>query len=150
MWPSLVTQNGAFAVFMFRLSAMLYSKGKLGWALSMLLFKMNIFISGCEIWPTAKIGAGLILMHPVGVVIASVTIGEDVQIFQCVTLGRRNKFDNTQEYPTIGDNSCIYAGAVILGGVKIGKNCQIGANTVVNFDVPDNAKVVPAKSRIIA
>lgn len=90
----------------------------------------------------------LVLKHPVGIVIGEgVIIGRDVTIFQNVTLGRGNKNINT--YPQIGDGTVIYSGAVILGGIRVGNNCTIGANAVVTKDVPDNAVAVGVPARCI-
>ena len=69
-----------------------------------------------------------------------------------MTLGKRDSFyrmsDNmNREFPEIGDNVIIYAGAVIVGNIKIGNNVIVAANAVVTTDVPDNSIVggVPAK-----
>ena len=54
-----------------------------------------------------------------------------------------------KHFPIIGDNVIIYAGACIVGGIKIGNNAIIGANAVVTKDVPDNAIVVGNPAKII-
>lgn len=93
---------------------------------------------GCYISPLAKIGKGLGLPHPVGIVIGDgVVIGEDVTIYQHVTLGRAKH--QIAEYPHIEDGAVIYSGAVILGPVTIGKGAIIGANSVVTKDVPPHS-----------
>lgn len=80
----------------------------------------------------------LVLRHPVGIIIGEgVRLGKNVIIFQNVTLGRSDT--HIIAYPNIGDNTIIYSGAVILGNVKVGNNCIIGANAVVTKDVPDNS-----------
>lgn len=90
------------------------------------------------------------LVHPVGVVIsAQATIGKNCRIWQNVTIGAKD-VDNCGKsihYPTIGDNVLIYAGAVVIGPIKVGNNAIIGANAVVLSDVPENAIVagIPAK-----
>ena len=72
--------------------------------------------------------------HPVGIVIAeTATIGNNCKIFQNVTIGA-----NAGLYPVIEDNVTIYANAVIIGDVHIGKNAVIGAGSVVLHDVPEN------------
>ncbi|MBR0445885.1 MAG: hypothetical protein IIX23_01180 [Oscillospiraceae bacterium] len=60
----------------------------------------------------------------------------------------RKKVDGN-DIPIIGDNVTVYAGAIIVGGIKIGKNATIGAGAVVTKDVPDNATVVGAPMRVI-
>lgn len=92
--------------------------------------------------PTAKIGRSICLPHPTGIVIGEgAVIGDDVTIYQHVTIGRRRKSDAS--YPAIGDGSTIYAGAVIIGPIVIGPGSVIGANTVV-------AKSVPAQTVVSA
>ena len=91
----------------------------------------------------------LILPHPVGIVIGEgVVIGKNVVIFQNVTLGRANTYVNA--YPSVGDNTIIYAGAVVLGDIKIGMNCIIGANAVVTKNIPDNSIAVGAPAKVIS
>lgn len=88
----------------------------------------------------------LILKHPTSIIIGEgAKIGKNVTIFQSVTIGRGDTY--VDEYPQIGDNTIIYSGAVILGGIKVGANCIIGANAVVIKDVPANSVAVgvPAK-----
>lgn len=84
-----------------------------------------------------------IFYHPIGIVISEhATIGRSNIIFQNVTIGIKDvKGYKRCEYPLIKDNCVICAGAVILGGIKIGSNCIIGANTIVTRDVPDNTLV---------
>lgn len=74
-------------------------------------------------------------------------IGKNCIIFHQVTIG--NDYRSLENVPTIGDNVIIYPGAKIVGKVHIGNNCEIGANTVVTYDIPDNAIVVCGEVRII-
>lgn len=108
--------------------------------------KHGLFISS-----KAKFSMSLDLKHPVGVVIGEgVKLGERVKIFQHVTLGGARLGDwQDGNYPEIGDDTVIFAGAVVVGKIKIGKNCVIGANAVVTKDVPDNATAVGIPARII-
>lgn len=86
----------------------------------------------------AKIGENLKFDHFMGIVIGEgVVIGDNCKIYQQVTLGQKGG-----EYPVVGDNVVIYAGAKVIGGVKIGNNALIGANAVVLHDVPDNSIAV--------
>lgn len=103
---------------------------------------------GVHLSSEAVIGTGLKLPHPTGIVIGSgVTIGNHVTIYQNVTLGRKDK--DADDYPTIGDGSIIYANAVVLGAVTIGRDCRVGANSVVIHDVPDGSTVVGAPARVV-
>jgi serine O-acetyltransferase len=77
-------------------------------------------------------------------------IGENVKIFQNVTLGGARSGDwRSKSYPVIGDDTTIFAGAVVIGRITVGRNCIIGANAVVTRDVPDNATAVGIPARII-
>lgn len=87
--------------------------------------------------------------HPTSVIIGEgVTLGENVTIYQNVTIGGGRRGDwQAGRYPSIGSGTTVFSGAAIIGPIKIGRNCVIGANAVVNTDVPDNhtAAGVPAK-----
>lgn len=107
---------------------------------------------GVFLSPECFYGINFRIKHPVGVVIGSgVKIGDNVTIFQNVTLGGRRMGDGGGEkYPSIDDGSVIFAGAVILGDVKVGKHCTVGANAVVLLDVPNGSTVVGVPARIIS
>ena len=106
---------------------------------------------GIEIERGVKIGGGLRLPHLSGIIIhGTAIIGEDVTIFQQVTIGV-NEHDRYKEKraATIGKNVYIGAGAKIIGNVHIGDNVRIGANAVVCKDIPDNCTVVGSNKVII-
>lgn len=92
------------------------------------------------------------LRHPVGIIIGEgVKIGKNVIIYQNVTLGGARLGDGkANNYPSIDDGAVIFAGAVIVGKISIGKNCTIGANSVVTSDIPDNCTAVGVPARIIS
>ena len=98
-------------------------------------------MSSLEIERTMKVGPGLLIMHGNGTYVLAEAIGENCTIYQQVTIGKVE-----EDLPTIGNNVKIYAGAKILGRVRIGDNASIGANSVVLKDVPPNVTVlgVPA------
>jgi len=98
--------------------------------------------TGVEIHPAASIGAGLFIDHGSGVVIGETAeIGEDVTLYQGVTLGGTG-FASGKRHPTVEDNVTIGSGAKLLGPITIGHGAKIGANSVVIHDVPPNSTVV--------
>lgn len=102
---------------------------------------------GVYVAPGAQYEDDLLLTHPVGVVIGQgVVIGRRVTIYQGVTLGAAEIGPDGQ-YPQVEDDTVIYSGAAIIGPVKIGRNCVIGANSVVLSDVPANCVAVGAPAR---
>ena len=91
----------------------------------------------------------MFLDHGDGVVIGETTIiGNDVTIYQGVTLGGTGK-DIGKRHPTIGSNVTIGAGAKVLGPITIGNNVKIGAGSIVLKDVPDNCTVVGNPGRVV-
>jgi serine O-acetyltransferase len=106
-------------------------------------------LTGIEIHPGAKIGRRLFIDHGMGVVIGETSIvGDDVTLFQGVTLGGTGK-EHGKRHPTIEDNVVVGGGAKILGNIIVGKNCRIGAGSVVLRNVPDNSTVVGVPGHII-
>lgn len=106
-------------------------------------------ITGIEIHPAAKIGRRFFIDHGEGVVIGATTeIGDDVLIYQQVTLGGTGK-EHGKRHPTLGNNVIVGAGAKILGNINIGDYSRIGAGSVVVDDVPENSTVVGVPGRIV-
>jgi len=105
--------------------------------------------TGIEIHPGATIGRRLVIDHGTGVVIGETTeIGDDVLIYQGVTLGGTGK-DTGKRHPTIGNNVMISAGAKVLGPFKIGDNSRVAAGAVVLEEVPPNSTVVGVPARVV-
>jgi serine O-acetyltransferase len=99
-------------------------------------------LTGVEIHPSAQIGRGLFIDHGMGVVIGETAeIGEDVTLYQGVTLGGTG-FACGKRHPTVQDNVTIGSGAKLLGPITIGHGAKIGANAVVINDIPPNSTVV--------
>jgi serine O-acetyltransferase len=95
-------------------------------------------ILGCDI--SRKIPKGTIMPHPYGIIIHNgAVLGEGVVIMQQVTIGARNIDDKA---PVIENNVFIGAGAKVLGGIRIGHDCIIGANAVVTHDIPPDSTVI--------
>ncbi|NTU77945.1 MAG: serine acetyltransferase [Chloroflexales bacterium] len=99
---------------------------------------------GLEILIGADIGGGLYIAHPVGTVVSPRRIGRNCSIIAAVTIGMRNEW----EFPVIGDDVFIGAGARVLGGIKLGDGAVIGANAVVITDVPAGATAVGIPARV--
>jgi len=104
--------------------------------------QFNRFVTQIEIHPGASIGKGLFIDHGSGVVVGETTeIGDDVTLYQGVTLGGTGK-ETGKRHPTLGDNVIVGAGAKVLGSVTVGDNAKIGAGSVVVLDVPKDSTVV--------
>lgn len=103
-----------------------------------MLWRMNIRRFGLDILPSVSIGPGLFIPHPVGTVVVARGLGRNVCLNPNITIGPRT----TYEFPLIGNDVAIGAGARILGGIVIGDGAIIGANAVVIDDVPPGATIV--------
>jgi len=106
-------------------------------------------LTGIEIHPGAKIGKRFFIDHGMGVVIGETTeIGDDVTLYQGVTLGGTGK-ERGKRHPTLGNNVVVGTGAKVLGNIKVGDNVQIGANAVVVRDIPSDSTVVGVPGRVV-
>ena len=104
--------------------------------------------TGIEIHPGATIGRRLVIDHGMGVVIGETAeIGDDVLLYQCVTLGGTGK-DHGKRHPTIGNNVLIGSGAKVLGPFKVGDNSRIAAGAVVLSEVPPDSTAVGVPAHI--
>jgi serine O-acetyltransferase len=112
--------------------------------------------TGIDIHPGARIGSGFFIDHGTGVVIGETAIiGDNVRIYQAVTLGARhfptdddgNLIKGDARHPIVDDDVVIYAGATILGRITIGRGSTIGGNVWVTQDVPPNSIVTQATAR---
>ena len=105
--------------------------------------------TGIEIHPGAEIGKNFFIDHGYGVVIGeTAVIGDNVLLYQGVTLGGNGK-EQGKRHPTIGNNVMISAGAKILGSFTIGDNSKIGAGSVVLKEVPPNSTVVGVPGHVV-
>ena len=112
--------------------------------------------TGIDIHPGASIGSGFFIDHGTGVVIGeTAVIGDNVRIYQAVTLGARhfptddegNLIKGDARHPVVEDDVVIYAGATILGRISIGRASTIGGNVWLTQDVPPNSIVTQATAR---
>ena len=135
------------AMLHYRFAHQLYVKGH--YFLARWVSQRGVRKTGIEIHPGAKIGNGLFIDHGNGVIIGETTIiGDNVTLYQGVTLGGTGK-EQGKRHPTIGNNVMISAGAKVLGSFTIGDNSKIGAGSVVLDEVPPNSTVVGVPGRVV-
>ena len=114
----------------------------------MICLKLCSFKFGIQIPPETKIGRGFRIVHFGTIVVNPDTIiGINFNISQGVLIG--NAQGKKTGTPVIGDNCCVNANAMIIGGIKIGNNVLIAPGAFVNFDVPDNSIVIGNPGKII-
>lgn len=107
------------------------------------------WFTGIEIHPAAQIGRRFFIDHGMGVVIGETTvIGDDVTLYQGVTLGGTGK-EKGKRHPTICSGVVVGAGAKILGNIRIGDHSRVGAGSVVLRDVPDDSTIVGVPGHVI-
>jgi serine O-acetyltransferase len=113
--------------------------------------------TGIDIHPSAEIGRGFFIDHGTGVVIgATAIIGENVRLYQAVTLGAKRFLTGTDgtlvkgepRHPIIEDNVVIYAGATILGRITVGRDSTIGGNVWLTHSVPPGSVITQARTRL--
>ena len=139
--------SGLHAVWFYRLNHWLWNHSLL--LLARWLSQVARWLTGIEIHPAAEIGRRLFIDHGMGVVIGeTATVGDDVTLYQGVTLGGTGK-EHGKRHPTLEENVVVGGGAKILGNIIIGKNCRIGAGSVVLRSVPENSTVVGVPGHII-
>ena len=104
------------------------------------------FLLHVDLGRRSKIGHGLCMHHPQNIIIPSESaLGNDVTIYQEVTLGR----GPVPGLPKIGNSVILYSGAKVLGGITVGDDCEIGANVVLTKNVPSHSVVSVAPARAI-
>jgi serine O-acetyltransferase len=142
---------GAWALLYHRVAHWLF-KGEL-FFLSRVVNHWSRMVTGIDIHPGAEIGANFFIDHGFVVIGETATIGDDVTIYQHVTLGGTNPANGVagKRHPTIGDGVIIGSGAQVLGPIDVGPRARIGANAVVTRDVPAGATMVgiPARSTLV-
>ena len=114
---------------------------------------MARLLTAIDIHPGAKIGRFFFIDHGFTVIGETAQIGDNVTIYQNVTLGGTNPSDGVagKRHPTIADDGVIGSGAQVLGPILVGKGAKIGANSVVTRDVAEGATMVgiPAKAVLV-
>ena len=143
-----LTSTGLHAVWWHFMSHGIYKLGL--HIIANMLSKIGRWLFGIEIHPQVSIGKHLFIDHGMGIVIGATTkIGDNVSIYQGVTLGGITQADKGKRHPTIENNVVIGAGAKILGPITIHEGARVGSNAVVVKDVPKNATVVGVPGRIV-
>ena len=143
----LLTYSGLHALVFYRIAHSLHL-----WKVPFfprLISQIGRFFTGIEIHPGAKIGKRFFIDHGMGVVIGETAeIGDDVTLYQGVTLGGTGK-DRGKRHPTLGNDVVVGTGAKVLGNIRIGDHTQVGANAVVIRDVPPYSTVVGVPGRVV-
>ena len=142
---------GVWALGYHRIAHRLY-KAKL-YFLARCVNHWSRFTTAIDIHPGATIGRNFFIDHGFVVIGETAEIGDDVTIYQCVTLGGTSPDNGVQgkRHPTISDGAIIGSGAQVLGPITLGKRSRVGANAVVTRDVPAGTTVVgiPARATTI-
>lgn len=142
-----LTYSGLHAVWLHRIAHRVF-KWKL-YFIARAISQTARVLTGIEIHPGAIIGRRFFIDHGMGVVIGETCeIGNDVTIFQGVTLGGTGH-EKGKRHPTVKDNALIATGAKVLGSITIGENSKIGGGSVVLKDVPDNSTVVGIPGKVV-
>ena len=143
---------GILAVGLHRLAHWLF-RGEL-FFLARMVNHLTRFLTAIDIHPGAVIGRNFFIDHGFVVIGETAVIGDEVTIYQHVTLGGTNPTSGEagNRHPTIGNGVIIGSGAAVLGPITVGDRARIGANAVVTKDVPEGATMVgiPARSTLVS
>ncbi|MGQ0590746.1 MAG: serine O-acetyltransferase EpsC [Sphingosinicella sp.] len=142
---------GVLALGLHRVAHWLF-KGEL-YLLARLVNHLSRMLTAIDIHPGAEIGRNFFIDHGFVVIGETASIGDDVTIYQQVTLGGTNPTNGVggKRHPTLEDGVIVGSGAQILGPITVGPKARIGANSVVTRDVPAGATMVgiPARSTLV-
>jgi serine O-acetyltransferase len=143
----LLLYPGLHAVWSHHLSHWLWRHGMR--FLARYVSQVTRFYTGIEIHPGAELGRRLFIDHGTGTVIGeTAVVGDDVTLYQGVTLGGTGK-EKGKRHPTLGNNISIGSGAKLLGNITIGDNVRVGAGSVVLRNVPANSTIVGVPGHIV-
>lgn len=140
--------SGLHAVWFYRINHWLWKHRF--YLLARLLSQVARLLTGIEIHPGATVGHRLFIDHGMGVVVGETAeVGDDVTIYQGVTLGGTSLDRGKKRHPTIGNGVVIGGGAKVLGNITVGDNCRVGAGSVVLRSVPPDSTVVGVPAHIV-
>lgn len=143
----LLNYPGIHAVWAHRFNHWLWRHGRRG--LARWSSQLSRFGTGIEIHPGASIGERFFIDHGMGVVIGETTIiGDDVTLYQGVTLGGTGK-ESGKRHPTLEDCVVVGVGAAVLGDITVGRGSKVGGGAVVIDNVPPNSTVVGIPGRVV-
>ncbi|MCL2438035.1 MAG: serine O-acetyltransferase [Coriobacteriia bacterium] len=144
---ALVNYPGLHAIALHRIHHWLYKRRLTFFA--RLGSQIVRFLTGIEIHPGAVIGRRFFIDHGMGVVIGETTIiGDDVTLYQGVTLGGTGK-ETGKRHPTLGNGVVVGVNASVLGAITLENNAKVGGGAVVVRDVPEGATVVGIPAKIV-
>ncbi len=139
---------GVWALANYRVAHALHLKGYK--SIARVIMGFSQFFTNTDIHPACTIGRRVFIDHAFGVVIGeTAVVGDDVLIYQGVTLGGVSLERGVKRHPTIENHTVIGSGAKILGNITIGENCRIGSNSVVVKSIPSDSTAVGIPARII-
>jgi len=142
---------GVWSVFYHKIAHALFQRRL--FFLARLVNHWSRMVTGNDIHPGAVIGRNLFIDHGWSVIGETAVIGDNVTLYQHVTLGGTNPVDGQggKRHPTLLDGSVIGSGAQVLGPVTVGEGAKVGANAVVTRDVPAGATMIgiPAKPMLV-
>ena len=145
-WEILI-YPGVWALFYHKIAHRLF-RARL-FFLARLVNHWSRMLTAIDIHPGAEIGRNFFIDHGFSVIGETSVIGDDVTIYQCVTLGGTNPVNGKpgKRHPTILDGAVIGSGAQVLGPITVGERARIGANAVVTKDVPAGATMIGQAAR---
>lgn len=145
---------GLYAIFIYRVAHILYQENVE--IIPRIMSEYAHEKTGIDIHPGAEIGKFFFIDHGTGIVIGETSvIGDNVRLYQGVTIGAKNlkdgsKLKGLKRHPTIKNNVIIYANAAILGGdTVIGNGVIVGSNVFITSSIPDNMKVLSKNYEIV-
>lgn len=147
----ILTYPGVWALFYHKIAHRLYRGGF--FFLARLVNHWSRWLTAIDIHPGAKIGRNFFIDHGFTVIGETAEIGNDVTIYQCVTLGGTSPDNGVsgKRHPTLLDGVIVGSGAQVLGPITVGERARVGANAVVTKDVAEGAVMVgiPAKPTLV-